>query len=225
MGAGRLLVFEGAEGAGKSTQIAMLAQALRGRGVPHLVVREPGGTPAGERIRALLLDPAQDMVATTEALLFLASRAELVTTVIRPALDDGQLVIADRFFLSTYAYQVAGRGLPEEAVQSANQFATGGVAPDLTILLHHHAAAGLARADRRGARDRIERAGDNFHRAVEAAFDRFAEPGWQAEHPECGPIVAIDGGGEPDAVFDRVTAVLAARWPDTFPSLRWSDAE
>jgi dTMP kinase len=223
VGPGRLLVFEGAEGAGKSTQIAMLAHALRARGVPHLVVREPGGTPTGETIRALLLDPAHEMVPTTETLLFLASRAELVASVIRPALGAGRLVIADRFFLSTYAYQVGGRRLPDEAVRAANSFATAGLVPDLTILLRHRPAAGLERADRRGPRDRIERAADSFHEAVAAAFDRFAEPAWQARHPECGAIIGVDAEGPPDAVFERVSAALAARWPETFPESRRSE--
>jgi dTMP kinase len=214
---GRLLVLEGAEGAGKSTQIAMLAQDLRARGIPHLVVREPGGTPAGELIREALLDPAHELTPAAEALLFLASRAELVTSVVRPALDDGRLVIADRFFLSTYAYQIDGRGLPEGPVRAANALATGGLVPDLTIVLRHRSADGLARADRRGARDRIERAPEAFHAAVEAAFDRFADPRWQAGHPECGPILAIDGGGAPDAVFERLRSALADRWPETFP--------
>ena len=217
MGAGRLLVLEGAEGAGKSTQIAMLAHDLRARGVPHLLVREPGGTPVGERIRETLLDPAHEVGGVAEALLFLASRAELVSSVIRPALDEGRLVIADRFFLSTYAYQIGGRGLPEEPVRAANALATGGLIPDLTIVLRHRSADGLARADRRGSRDRIERAPDAFHAAVEAAFDRFADPRWQAGHPECGPILAIDGEGAPDAVFERVRTALENRWPETFP--------
>jgi dTMP kinase len=221
--AGRLLVFEGAEGAGKSTQIAMLAQWLRSSAIPHLVVREPGGTPVGEAIRTLLLDPAQEMVAVTEALLFLASRAELVASVIRPALADRRLVIADRFFLSTYAYQIGGRGLPEAAIRSANAFATGGLVPDLTVLLRQPAASGLSRADQRGARDRIERSGDAFHEEVAAAFDRFAEAAWQGSHPECGPIVGVDAGGPPDAVFERVTTVLTSRWPETFPPVARSE--
>jgi dTMP kinase len=220
---GRLLVFEGPEGAGKTTQITRLAELLRSRDVAHLIVREPGGTPTGEQIRSLLLDPAGEMVSATEALLFLASRAEHVARVIRPALAAGRLVIADRFFLSTYAYQIAGRGLPEESVRAANALATGGLRPDLTLLLLHRAAEGLARADRRGMRDRMERADDAFHERVADAFERFATAGWQREHPEAGAVASIDASGSPEAVHDELLGVLAGRWPETFPVLRGSD--
>ena len=223
MTAGRLLVFEGAEGAGKSTQIARLAELLRARDVPHRVVREPGGTAVGEQIRRLLLDPAHEMEGATEALLFIASRAEHVAKVVRPALASGELVIADRFFLSTYAYQIAGRGLAEETIRAANALATGGLVPDLTVLLLHHAAEGLARADRRGARDRMEQASDAFHERVGAAFAEFGSAAWQRMHEECGPIVGVDASGTPEEVFDRVVRVIAARWPETFPVLKGSD--
>ena len=223
MTAGRLLVFEGPEGAGKTTQIARLAELLGSSDVPHLVVREPGGTPIGEQIRSLLLDPAGDMAPTTETLLFLASRAEHVAKVIRPALAAGRLVIADRFFLSTYAYQIAGRGLSEDRVRAANALAIGGLRPDLTLLFLHRAADGLARADRRGARDRIERADDAFHERVAAAFDEFATSGWQRDHLESGPIAGIDASGTPDAVYEQMLGTLAERWPETFPTPRGSD--
>ena len=223
MDAGRLLVFEGAEGAGKSTQIVRLAELLRARDVPHLVVREPGGTAVGEQIRRLVLDPAQEMDAATEALLFIASRAEHVVRVVRPALQKGLLVIADRFFLSTYAYQIAGRGLPEEGIRAANALATGGLVPDLTLLLRHRASDGLARADRRGARDRMERADDAFHERVAAAFEQFGATAWQRRHPECGPIVAVDAAGTPDEVFEQLMVTLGERWPETFAVFRGSD--
>ena len=223
MGAGRLLVFEGAEGAGKSTQIARLAALLRTREVPHRVVREPGGTAVGEEIRRLLLDPAHDLDAATEALLFIASRAEHVAKVVRPALEEGLLVVSDRFFLSTYAYQIAGRGLAEETIRSANALATGGLVPDLTLLLLHGASEGLARADRRGARDRMEQANDAFHERVAAAFSTFGAESWQRDHEECGPIVAVDAAGTPDQVFDRIVTVIGERWPETFPVFRGSD--
>jgi dTMP kinase len=220
---GRLLVFEGPEGAGKSTQIARLAKALRAQETPHLVVREPGGTPTGERVRALLLDPAHEMHPATEALLFLASRAELITRVIKPALAEGKLVIADRFFLSTYAYQVGGRGLPEASVRAANTLATDGLVPDLTVLLLHHAAEGLARADRRGARDRMESADNEFHERVTASFAHFETPAWQTAHPECGPIVGIDATPPEGVVFASLLTVLGRRWPETFTATRGSD--
>ena len=223
MTAGRLLVFEGAEGAGKSTQIRRLAAFLESRGVSHRVVREPGGTPVGEEIRRLVLDEPHELDAATEALLFIASRAEHVAKVVRPALAAGQLVIADRFFLSTYAYQIGGRGLPEETIRAANALATGGLVPDLTILLLSHASEGLARADRRGARDRIERADDAFHGRVAAAFDEFATEAWQAHHPESGAVVGVEANGTPEDVFERIMIVLAERWPETFPVLKGSD--
>jgi dTMP kinase len=213
---GYLLVFEGVEGSGKTTQIARVAAALADRGVDHCVVREPGGTPVGERIRALLLDPAGEMGARAEALLFVASRAELVAEVIRPRLAQGTVVIADRFVLSTYAYQIAGRGLPEDEVRAANGLATGGIVPDLTVLLAHSARAGLDRAARRGGHDRIERTAEEFHERVAAAFVRFSSEDWQRAHPECGRIISVDAAGSEDDVFARVQAALHANGPQCF---------
>jgi len=213
---GKLIVFEGAEGVGKTTQLRRLGDTLAARGIPFLGVREPGGTAIGNQIRNLLLEPGPGLSARTEALLFMASRAELVESDIRPALERGQAVIADRFFLSTYAYQIAGRGLSEAEVTAANRFATGGLVPDLTILLRLSVAAALARTDSRGARDRIESADDDFHHRVAAAFDRFADPAWQRSHPESGPVVAIDAAGSVDQVSAAVIAMLEQRWPETF---------
>ncbi|MDB4883595.1 MAG: tmk, partial [Gemmatimonadetes bacterium] len=107
----RLIVFEGGEGSGKSTQLRHLAAALAAHRVPHLTLREPGGTPLGTEVRRILLDPASDITPRAEALLFMASRAQLVEREIRPALARGETVLLDRFFLSTYAYQIAGHGL------------------------------------------------------------------------------------------------------------------
>jgi dTMP kinase len=125
-------------------------------------------------------------------------------------------VVADRFFLSTYAYQIAGRGLADGEVSAANRFATGGLVPDLTILLRLSVAEALARTDSRGLRDRIEAATDEFHHRVAAAFDRFVEPGWQREHPESGPVVAVDASGSTDDVAGAVLGVLDRTWPETF---------
>jgi len=211
---GRLIVFEAPEGAGKTTQLGHIGDRLRARGVPFTAVREPGGTILGDEIRRILLEPGRDLTARAEALLFMASRAELVSKIIRPALARGEIVLADRFFLSTYAYQVHGRGLPFEEIRTANALATGGLVPDLTILLTLRSAVRAARQAARGAADRIEDAGEDFHARVEAAFARFVAPDWQRAHPECGPVMEVDGDGEEGAVAARVAAAIAARWPD-----------
>jgi len=213
---GKLIVLEGAEGVGKTTQIRRLGETLTARGIRHMAVREPGGTHVGDEIRRLLLDPGPELGARTEALLFMASRAELVDRVIRPALDSGLVVVADRFFLSTYAYQIAGRGLDDREVTQANLFATGGLVPDLTVLMRLSVAAALARTDSRGSRDRIEAAADDFHHRVAAAFDRFADPGWQHRHPEWGAVVSVDAAGTVDDVAAAVIGVLEQKWPETF---------
>lgn len=216
-GRGALIVFEGGEGSGKSTQLRLLSRDLERHAVPHVCLREPGGTPLGTEVRRLLLDRASDIVPRAEALLFMASRAQLVEREIGPALERGVVVLLDRFFLSTYAYQVAGHGLPEEEVRAANRFATGGLSPDLTLLFSFPVEDGLARAARRpAAHDRMEAMGANFHRRVAAAFGTFADPAWQADHPECGPIVPVDAEGSEDEVMTRVRAALRARWPGTF---------
>ena len=135
MSSGLLIVLEGSEGAGKTTQLKLLADRLREEGIDVLSLREPGGTPLGDAIRSILLDPGQSISPASEALLFMASRAEIVRERIDPALERGVVVLMDRFFLSTYAYQIFGRGLPEAEIRSANALATGGRAPDLNILL------------------------------------------------------------------------------------------
>lgn len=217
MARGRLLVLEGVEGAGKSTQAARLQRTLETAGRPVLLVREPGGTLLGERIRALLLAGQGEMSAAAEALLFMASRAELVHRVIRPSLERGTTVIADRFFLSTYAYQCGGRRLPEPVIRQANALATAGLVPDITLLLRLPPDAGLARAAGRSAADRMERAGAEFHARVAAAFRAAERPEWQAAHPECGPIVPIDATGSEDEVADRVYAAVGSAFPELTP--------
>lgn len=214
--AGRLIVLEGPEGAGKSTQLRRLAAWLDERGVDVAVVREPGGTPLGDAVRGLLLDGAVEVSERAEALLFMASRAQAVDRVLEPALAAGRFVIVDRFFLSTYAYQIAGRGLPEAEVRTANRLATGGLVPDVTLLLSIAPEVGMQRASRRGDPDRMERAGADFHRRVARAFAEYASPAWQREHAECGPIVAIDATGDEGAVFARLLEALARRWPESF---------
>ena len=220
MARGKLIVFEGAEGAGKTTQIRRLTDRLTAAHIPCIAMREPGGTPVGDAIREILLHPEQEITDATEALLFMASRAELIAREILPSLLEGKVVLLDRFFLSTYAYQIFGRGLPETEIHAANRLATGGLAPDITLLLDVPAAEGLARADARGARDRMERSDDDFHRRVTNAFRKFADPKWQHSHPECGPIKLIDGTGDEMTVHGRVIAALATAFPQPFGSIK-----
>ncbi len=215
---GRLIVFEGPEGAGKSTQLRLLCGWLDAHGRSYTGVREPGGTALGNEIRRMLLEPGREMSARAEALLFMASRAQLLTEVIKPALDRGDLVLADRFFLSTYAYQVVGRGLPFDDVRAANRLATSGLVPDLTILLTLSSDVRDARVVARGGADRIESAGRWFHDLVERAFNDCASPAWQAAHAECGPIAAVDASGTEQQVLDRVTSVITGAIPDLLPT-------
>ena len=219
MSRGRLIVFEGMEGVGKSTQLRLLAAALDRGGVDVLSVREPGETVVGEGIRRLLLDPSSEIAARTEALLFMASRAELVERTVRPALAAGRVVLADRFFLSTYAYQVAGRGLPEADVHAANRLATNALVPDLTILLALPVSTGMARATARGGRDRMELAGEGFLERAARAFELFATAPWQRAHAETGPIELVDAEGSESDVFARVSGVLGRVWPELAAAL------
>src|SRR5665647_23507 len=182
MQAGRLIVLEGPEGAGKTTQLRLLADRLEASGRHVLTLREPGGTPLGDAIRTILLDSADEMTAEAEALLFMASRAEIVRLRIDPALRNGVIVLMDRFFLSTYAYQIAGRGLDERQIREANAIATGGRVPDLTIVIDVPPADGLTRAAARGQQDRMERSGDDFHSKVSSAFSLYTTDEWQRAH-------------------------------------------
>jgi dTMP kinase len=204
---GLFIAFEGGEGAGKSTHLRRLTERLDRLGVAHLLVREPGGTPAGERIRKVVLDPETPVFAETELLLYLASRAEFVRRVVGPALDRGELVLADRFEMSTYAYQGVARGLGLERVRELNAFATGGLKPDGTVLLSLDPDVGRGRQT--GAWDRLEQEHAEFHRAVAGAYAELAEsePG----------VITVRSDGSVEEVQDRLWAELSARWPDRFP--------
>lgn len=221
---GRLIVLEGPEGAGKTTQQRMLADRLKNAGHNVLALREPGGTPLGDSIRAILLDSVHEMTPAAEALLFMASRAEIVSLLIDPALGDGVVVLMDRFFLSTYAYQIAGRGLDETQIRQANALATAGQVPDLTIVIDVPPEAGLARAEARASKDRMERADDDFHSRVSRAFLRFATEEWQKDHPECGPIVKVNGTNSPEHVQNEIVRVLAQNLPEDFSMLATANA-
>jgi dTMP kinase len=179
--AGTFLTLEGPEGAGKTTQSRLLVEYLRDAGHTVVHTREPGGTPIGEQVRTLLLDPAhREMAARTEMLLFAASRAQLVADVIVPALAQGALVVCERYVDASVAYQGVGRGLGVEAVRSVNAAATGGLSPDLTLLLDVDPAAGLRRAHGSsraseaesgwGGGDRLEREAPAFHARVREGF-------------------------------------------------------
>lgn len=203
-----LIAFEGIEGSGKSTQIQLVAGALRELGVEPIVSREPGGTAAGEAIRAVALDRDLHLDAMAELLLMLAARSVFVREVVRPALEAGRIVLTDRYELSTFAYQGGGRGLPLDVVRELNRLATGGVSPDLSVLLDLDVENGLERG-RREAGDRIEGAGLEFHRRVAEAYRRLAasEPG----------VALVDGRGEIEEVYAAVWKVLSVRFPETFP--------
>jgi dTMP kinase len=218
-GRGRLVVFEGAEGVGKTTQIARLGDRLGAAGITYDRFREPGGTPLGDEIRSLLLSPAStDIRPRAEALLFMAARAQLMARV-TARLAAGSVVLLDRFFLSTYAYQIVGRGLPPGPVRQANALAVGDVVPDLTLLLACDLDVSRARIVARGDLDRMEQEDDAFHARVTSAFLAAADPAWQAAHPEVGPVERIDGVGDVDTVGRRIDGALAARWPETFGPL------
>lgn len=204
---GKFITFEGGEGCGKSTQIARLAAFLREKGLEVVVTREPGGTRLAELIRGLLKDERRDPpTARSELLLFLAARAQLVETVIAPALAAGAWVLSDRFSDSTFAYQGYGRGLPLETLRLINAFACEGLTPDLTVLLEVDPAVAAARMRRREAAtrttaDRIECAGDAFHARLRAGFRELA-----ADEP--ARIKVIDANGTPDEVWGAIARLL-----------------
>lgn len=204
---GLFLVLEGPEGSGKTTQATRLEEWLVARGFPVLRVREPGGTAAGEEIRRLLLHSGH-LPARAELLLMEAARAVLVEERIRPALAEGKVVLADRFALSSLAYQGVARGLGLEDVRRLNSIATGALAPDLTIVLAVPAAVGESRRSARGAADRIESAGRDFHESVARAYEMLAR-----EEPA---VALVDGTASPDEVHTRIVGVLRERFPETF---------
>ncbi|GBF05574.1 thymidylate kinase [Deinococcus aerius] len=173
------ITFEGPEGAGKSTQLRRLAERLGAEGVRHIVTREPGGTPLGTRVREVLLDPGLTIDPLPEFLLYSASRAQLVREIIRPALERGEVVLCDRYADSSLAYQGAGRGLDTSFLRMLTREVTGGLTPDLTVLLDLDPGVGLTRAANRGQPDRLERADLGFHRRVRQGFLDLAagEPG------------------------------------------------
>ena len=190
--------LEGIDGSGKTTQAKLLAEAL---GDGAVLVREPGGTPAAERIRTLLVEPSVELDPLPELLLFCAARAQLVDEVIRPALEGGKDIVADRFSDSSVAYQGAGRGLGTSKVEELVEKATGGLEPDLTILLRISPELAVKRS---GGGDRFESEGIEFQRAIARAYDEIAN-----RHPE--RIVVIDGEQDTEAVTAEVREVVWQR--------------
>ncbi|HXV27217.1 MAG TPA: dTMP kinase [Candidatus Paceibacterota bacterium] len=173
---GVFLVFEGPEGAGKTTIAELAEKELKRRGVSVLRVREPGGTAVGEAIRAILLDKSFTMPPETEFFLFQASRAAFIQQLVRPALEDGTVVVADRFDLSTMAYQIAGRGLPERVSREAIDMAIGGEHPDGYVILTVDPDIGRRRQQKQGKKpDRIESEARRFHRRVLHGYRRFGQ--------------------------------------------------
>ena len=194
------IVLEGGDASGKSTQARLLADRLRSRDRDVVETFEPGATQTGAAIRALLLDGDGPVDPTTEALLLAADRAQEVTDVIRPALGRGADVVSDRFVPSSLAYQGVGRGLGVERVDKLNRWATGGLEPDVVVVLDVDEAVATSRRDAPG--DRLERAGAEFHAAVRDAYRTLgADRGW----------VVIDGKDDPELVSERVWAVVRER--------------
>ena len=201
--AGRYIALEGIEGAGKSTVAVSLAEALEAQGREVIVVREPGGTGPGERIRQILLGDDFDVAPWTEALLFAASRAQLARDVIAPTLAGGAWVVGDRSVYSSLAYQGGGRGLGIEAVWSLNLPGLSGVWPDLVVLLRVDAGTGLSR---QSEPDRIGAAGRSFQSRVAGAFDEIAAA-------EADRFTVVDASVPLEDVVSDVLGEIGKRWP------------
>jgi dTMP kinase len=202
---GRFVSFEGMEGCGKSTQLALLADHLRSREVTVLATREPGGTPLGEALRAVLLDPAHQPTAVAELCILEAARAQLVATVIAPALARGEWVLADRFADSSWAYQGVARGLGVTTVGTLNALACGATWPDRTLVFDLEVDEALRRARTRpsttAANRRFEDEALPFHQAVAAGFRELVRC-------EPGRVRLVDAAGTPEQVFARVVTTL-----------------
>jgi dTMP kinase len=196
-----LITVEGIDGAGKTTLVAGLVPELRDRGIEVVALREPGGVELAERIRALVMDPALSVEPRAEALLYAAARAQLVAERVVPELAAGRWVLLDRFVDSSLAYQGAGRELGVEAVAQINEFATGGLVPDLTLLLAVDPATGRARRGG-GTADRIEREGEEFFARTAAAYEAIA-----AAAPE--RVVVLDASAAPAALLAAAADAVA----------------
>lgn len=201
---GRFISLEGGEGVGKSTQLRLLAGALRARGLEVVETREPGGSPGAEAVRTLLLQGEEDRwTPEAEALLFAAARADHVAKTIRPALERGAWVVSDRFLDSSIAYQGGAGGLGADAIRALHEFGSRGFLPDRTILLRLPAEAAAERANIRdgGAADRIGARDEEYHAKVAGTFAEIARD-------ERERVRIVDASGEPDAVTQRVLSAI-----------------
>lgn len=200
-----LISFEGVDGSGKSTQASLVKDRLQEMGLPVVMYREPGGTPLSERIRTLLLDPDLDINPLAELLLFSAARAQLVNSVIQPALDNGSIVILDRFFDSTVAYQGAGRGiLDQEWIREFNAVVTSNMSPDRTYYIAIQPEDAAARLGT--SKDRMEQTGLEFFQRVADGYEHIAQQ-------EAGRVLRLDGKADIDAIHKQI-------WSDLLSALQ-----
>jgi dTMP kinase len=203
---GRFITFEGIDGSGKTTQLRMAERFLQEQGVPHIVTREPGGTPVAEMIRELILCPDhEEMVDSCEVLLYLAARAQHVHEKIHPALREGTTVLCDRFAQATFAYQGYGRGLALEELAVLNEFATGGLSPSLTFIVDVPVDTALERMRAMGkVQDRLERSDRAFHERVREGYHRQADALGER-------VVLLDGRRSIEELAGEVREHLALR--------------
>ncbi len=206
---GKFLVFDGPDGSGKSTQLSMFLDATTRAGITVTEVREPGGTEIGEKIRDALLEhlDREEMSLRCEMLLYMASRAQLCEQVVDPALKRGDLVVADRFVASTYAYQGAAGGIPFEEIESAAQIAMQGVVPDATLIFDVDQETAASRLN--PLLDRMEAKGAAFHTMVRQGYRTLIE-----SDPDAMRYLGVDATGSPDQVFGNIKSVLEARFLD-----------
>ena len=202
---GKFITFEGGEGVGKTTQLAMIRSYLESQGVDAVFLREPGGNAISEKIRNIILDVDNvGMTGMCEAMLYSASRAQLVESVIKPALEKGRLVVCDRFIDSTYAYQGVARGLGADKVDILNRLACGEIMPDLTIFLDLPPKLAFARKGGADVADRLEQEGDTFHQKVYEGY-------LQASKLYPDRIVKVDCSGEAIATHKKIVEALRQR--------------
>jgi dTMP kinase len=196
---GVFITFEGIDGCGKSTQIEKAAQYLAGKNIPCLLTREPGGTPVAEKIRDLILSPEnKEITDSCELLLYLAARAQHVTEKILPALENGTVVLCDRFQEATFAYQGFGRGIPLDRLQQLNEFATGGLAPDKTFIFDISVECAFERLQKMKKKpDRLENGSTEFYRKIREGYLTLA-----SAHPQ--RIALLQGEKPVDEVFNEV---------------------